>query len=358
VAWKISLGLLLAAAGWAADATRGAQLITEFQCLACHNISGKGGKTAPDLGRRFSRDYTPAGFASLMWNHAPAMWKARAARKLPEPKFEEADALDLAAYLSSLHFFAKPGNSAQGREKFETRRCSACHGLAAAIPGGGPAVGAWASVTDITVFIRQIWNHSGAMRERFRAKSLQYPRVTGQDLADVLAFLERVPDAPARPPGFSLGSPSVGLNVLRAKGCLECHVGERAFEKTRAGSLAEIAASMWNHPPLASARTLSNDEMRQVLGYLWQMQFRVAPGDATRGKSLFVFKGCAGCHAGDGGRAPDLSPPGREITPAYMVAALWKHGPGMLKQMNAEKTAWPRFEGSEFADLLAYMNRR
>ena len=41
---------------------------------------------------------------------------------------------------------------------------------------------------------------------------------------------------------------------------------------------------------------------------------------------------------------------------ATMVSALWHHGPGMLDQMKAKSIAWPRFDGPEMANLVAYLN--
>ena len=58
----------------AGDARRGEQLFENEQCIRCHSVQGRGGRSAPDLGRRTDRDYTPTVMASLMWNHAPEMW--------------------------------------------------------------------------------------------------------------------------------------------------------------------------------------------------------------------------------------------------------------------------------------------
>jgi hypothetical protein len=44
------------------------------------------------------------------------------------------------------------------------------------------------------------------------------------------------------------------------------------------------------------------------------------------------------------------------MTSFDMVAALWKHGPEMLNRMRLRKISWPRFGGSEMADLAAYLH--
>src|SRR6516162_3741361 len=77
----IAAGALVAWSALAAeivpgDARRGEQLFQSEHCVQCHSFKGHGGTLAPDLSRRVDRDYTPAVMASLMWNHAPAMWDA------------------------------------------------------------------------------------------------------------------------------------------------------------------------------------------------------------------------------------------------------------------------------------------
>jgi hypothetical protein len=39
-----------------------------------------------------------------------------------------------------------------------------------------------------------------------------------------------------------------------------------------------------------------------------------------------------------------------------MVSALWHHGPRMLEQMNDRRIQWPRFDGREMSNLIAYLN--
>ena len=41
-----------------------------------------------------------------------------------------------------------------------------------------------------------------------------------------------------------------------------------------------------------------------------------------------------------------------------MVSALWRHGPRMLDQMKTKGLEWPRFDGAQMADLIAYLNTK
>src|SRR5215471_16680550 len=82
----------------AADAQRGAEFFRTELCINCHAIRGDGGHVGPDLGRRLDRNYTPAGLASRMWNHAPVMWEAMKRQNIPLPYVSADQAADLFAF--------------------------------------------------------------------------------------------------------------------------------------------------------------------------------------------------------------------------------------------------------------------
>src|SRR5271165_5004845 len=130
----------------AADSARGAALFETLSCIQCHSVNGKGGSTAPDLGRRIDRNFTPASLAATMWNHAPTMWGAMRARGIRAGDLNEPAAADLFAYFYSVRFFEKPGDAGRGKRLFTAKHCSECHGLTEAkIPEAKP-VAEWASV--------------------------------------------------------------------------------------------------------------------------------------------------------------------------------------------------------------------
>ena len=81
-------------------------------------MNGRGGASAPDLGRLADRSFTPAALAATMWNHAPAMWSAMGAANVRIPDVDEQAAADLFAYFYSTRFFEKPGDAARGKRCF------------------------------------------------------------------------------------------------------------------------------------------------------------------------------------------------------------------------------------------------
>jgi cytochrome c2 len=203
-----------------------------------------------------------------------------------------------------------------------------------------------------------MWNHSRDMRLALEGGAIAYPRLSAQELGDLLAYLRSTLE-PSPAGDFPLPPAEAGQELFAAKGCAECHKGTLALEAhaTRYG-LTDFASAMWNHPFRAepSSVRLSYGEMRELVGYLVSAQFFEERGDADRGGKVFAKKRCAVCHDNLSSGAPARSTMAGAMTSFGMAAALWKHGPAMSDRMRREKIVWPRFSGSEMADLIAYLH--
>jgi cytochrome c2 len=339
------------------DARRGEQLFQSEQCIQCHSFQGKGGTTAPDLAKRIDRNFTPAVMASLMWNHAPAMWSAMKQKGIVKSLMTPDIAADLFAYFVSARFFDRPGDAGRGKQDFAALRCAACHGISTAIPGGGPPVVKWESLADPLVLAEQMWNHGPAMRAAFAQRKFPWAALTGQQLTDILVYLQNLPETRDLVHHFEFPPSEEGEKLFQSKGCTTCHTGSMALEHLlKNQTLTDIAAAMWHHQPQMKQPppTLSPEEMRALIGYIWERQYFTGTGNAERGKKVFAEKGCATCHNDPSSGAPKLGKGNSDIT---MVAALWEHGPRMLDLMTAKKIEWPRFTGQQMDDLIAYLNQ-
>jgi len=341
------------------DARRGEQLFRGQQCVACHSVNGRGGTRAPDLAKRIDRDYTPTAMASLMWNHAPDMWAAMQKQGVSRPALTPEQSADLFAYFVSAHYFEKPGDAARGKRAFAAKHCADCHGVTSSSFAGAPPVAKWDSLADPGLLAQQMWNHGGQMRQAFAQKKLAWSQLTGQELTDILVYLRNLPETKALPREYRLAASGSSEDLFKSKGCAGCHTGANALEtKLRDQSLTDIAADMWNHQPNMKnpPPVLSPDEMRQILGYVWERQYFSGNGDAGRGKKVFADKNCAACHNQPGGVAPSLAKGKNAYSDVTIVSALWQHGPRMLETMGQKKLPWPRFETQQMADLIAYLN--
>jgi mono/diheme cytochrome c family protein len=336
----------------AADSTRGAELLRTLQCIQCHSINGEGGKAAPDLGRHIDRDFTPASLAATMWNHAPTMWAAMRVSGIQAGDLNEQAAADLFAYFYSAGFFEMPGDAGRGKQLFSAKRCVECHGLKESkIPEAKPA-SQWQSLNEPIVLVSEMWNHAATMRQEFAKRKLKWPELATQDLIDILVYLRNV-----TPTRIEITSGANGEALFRSKGCESCHSSMTALSTRLKGqTLTGIAVAMWNHAPKMppSPPMLDVDEMRDIASSLWADQFFRDAGSVKPGQRVYTSKRCATCHDDQGSGAPKLA--GRLFSSTILVSALWHHGPQMLDQMQAKKLAWPRFEGQDMGNLIAYLN--
>ncbi len=358
------VGLLVAWSAPAADeltgdAHRGEQLFQTERCVECHSIKGRGGRLAPDLGRYIDRDFTPTVMASLLWNHAPQMWQAMRKQGIAKATLSPDSAADLFAYFIAARYFERPGDAARGKQIFTARHCADCHGITASNAAGAPPVAKWESLADPVVMVQQMWNHGPQMREAYAQRKLRWSPLTSQELRDVLVYLQGLPENRALVTAFAFPPSQPGAALFQSKGCVECHKGKLALEnRLRDQNLTDIAVDMWNHQPNMKQPppSFSQEEMRQLLGYVWIRQYLRGSGDADRGRKVFADKSCATCHNDPTSGAPPLAKGADAYSAVSMISALWDHGPRMLELMNTKHIMWPRFTAGQMADLIAYLN--
>lgn len=174
---------------------------------------------------------------------------------------------------------------------------------------------------------------------------------------------------------FITGDPTRGAQLFQQRGCQHCHAiyGEGGHIGPNLTSTLEhkqtiddLVASMWNHAPAMWERMeaeklprpqLNEEDVSDLLAFLYVTRYLDEPGNALAGRKVFAERGCGQCHAVDGeGRkiGPDLTSVGAD-TPITWTQTMWNHAPQMELRMRGMKVAWPRFEGSEMNDLLAYV---
>jgi cytochrome c551/c552 len=352
------------------DARRGGVVFRERGCLDCHSFFGAGAGSAPDLSRQPGGQYTPARLTALMWNHAPNMWHTMQKKGMEVPALSERELGDMFTYFYSARFFETAGDIARGKAVFTVKNCAVCH--SADVQKAGPPISEWDEVADPVAWVRQMWNHSATMSHKMREKRLAWPRLTGQELSDLLVYFRSLPATRSRAASFGAADPQAGGRIFDQKSCSTCHVlrdtqpGKITLPNASAPlhNLADIAAAMWNHAPDMQRRskgnvpvaTFSGNEMNNLIGYLFWLGFFDEKGNAGRGGKVFNSKGCVDCHSK--GPGPDLQQMLGKATPESLMSAVWRHGPKMLATMEERKRTWPQFAGSEMADLIAYLNHK
>jgi len=175
---------------------------------------------------------------------------------------------------------------------------------------------------------------------------------------------------------YLVGNPQAGVRTFREKGCSDCHAlcgtgnklaPDLGMQRSAGANMNQLVIRLWNHVPIMwkqieakekSYPDLSAEETANLFAYLYAACYAQESGDATRGRLLFAKKGCRRCHSidGSGGEVgPDLRSLGPVVTPIFWAQEMWNHAPAMESHMRQFKLTWPRFDGEEMNDLLAYI---
>jgi len=351
----------------------GGKLFYERGCGHCHAVSGVGGDKAVDFART-SRD-APADLAEIageMWNHAPDMFDEMTASGYAFSELTPRDFADVMAFLFIAGYLEEEGDPARGEEVLVEKKCRSCHATGEIGQKPAPDLGSWSSKVNPILWAQRLWNHAPAMEAAMEQQDIAWPELARQEVLDLLSFLRSVGTAPRDPVPLP-GDPWAGRNLFRQH-CQGCHQAEGEGGDTGpdlgGGSsphtLSGLAAALWNHSPAMGERmrelgvnrpTFSEQEMADLITYLFALRYFETSGDAGAGREAYVAK-CLRCH-GENGAGGEGGPPlrslGRSFGATLIASTLWNHGPPMYEAMREEGLEWPRFQVKEMRDLISYL---
>ncbi len=351
----------------AVNASAGARVFGEKGCVKCHAVDGRGGVEAPDLAQNPKlRSFYD--LASDMWNHGPEMVRKMEERGIRRPRLTSQEAGDLIAFLYTLDYFDPPGDPEAGQAVFTEKKCALCHQVGGVGGVIGPDLSRLAQTPSPIRVAAAMWNHGPAMSEAARARGIPRPRLSGTELADLIAYLESA-ERGGQDAAMHLlpGRADHGEELLTEKSCVDCHGEPGDGGRTapdlaragRAGDLIDFVAAMWNKAPAMLAAIdrdggefprLESGEVADLVAYLYSVRYFAGAGTESRGRKILEQKGCLVCHtpdqAGAIGNATDVR------LPAAVVASLWNHVATAGEP--AAGASWPLFDGAEMADLMAY----
>jgi cytochrome c2 len=287
-------------------------------------------------------------------------WSAVAALLMTVPLLASGDVLE--------------GDPFRGRELLSDKLCTQCH----AVWGHGGAVGpelssavAGKSWLDL---VGDFWNHTPRMIDAMVEQGYPWPSLDQEEMADLLSYLYylRIFDEPG-----DARRGEVAFSQLR---CGTCHsLGGRGGSE--GGPLDRFSAypspvvlgqAMWNAGSAMQPAQLRRWEALSIFvgremadiqafirarGYRGDLRIELLPlPDPSRGKSVFLEKRCAACHGSAGrGEGPDLTESALNLTVSEISGKLWNHSYAMSDWMQARGIPFPRFEGTEMADLISYL---
>lgn len=376
------LGLALASSEAAAqlftplgDPQRGQRVFEVKGCIRCHRVDSRGGTVGPDLSRVGQHRHLLQ-LAGLLWNHSPQMTAKMLELGISRPLLSGSEMADLMAYLYALNYFDQPGDPERGARLFREKRCVACHVVGGKGGEVGPSLDTLKNFGSPILLAQAMWNHGPRMQARMEALGILRPVFLAGEMADILAFIRKEGGREALPSRANVpGDPREGWKLFTIKGCIRCHaiqgqggkVGPDLSQQHLPRTPSGLAGLFWNHSPRMWAKmrelevpipTFSGIEMADLVAYLYFVGFFDPPADPARGRAVFMSKGCIRCHAvsGAGGTVgPDLARSEAVLSPVEAAHLMWNHAPFMEARMKELGISWPRFEGNEMADLLAYL---
>ena len=169
--------------------------VFQSRCIRCHSVGGQGGSLGPELGPEHDLPLTTAQFASVLWNHAPAMLRLGRENGIPPPLLEGNEMADLLTFLASLRYFEPTGSPLVGERVFSERGCAACHGHMAEGTKIGPGLRSGTEAFTTVSFTAALWRHGPSMTDRAEELGIPWPTLKATDIGDLVSFL----NAPARP---------------------------------------------------------------------------------------------------------------------------------------------------------------
>lgn len=178
---------------------RGEKLFADRGCATCHPVGAeKQGTTAPRLATQ-AHHVSAGEFAGLMWNHSPRMWAAMREGTLTVPRLTGWEMADITAYLYTAYYFESvAGRAGRGRELVQKKGCLACHSV---YRKGGNTATDLAIDNVVSTAVGQVaamWNHGRYMETKARRQSTTLPLLTGQELADISAYLAGLGSGPPK----------------------------------------------------------------------------------------------------------------------------------------------------------------
>lgn len=268
------------------------------------------------------------------------------------------------------------GDPASGSQLFLERGCVRCH----SIWGNGGTLGPDFALVGAGRSLQQLagvfWNHTPRMIETVRNRGVDWPTFTETELADIISYVYYVKlfDEP--------GDPDLGERWFAEKRCEQCHmlggnggrIGPPLDNYARYIAPITLAQGMWNHGPVMQAQqssrgvpvpTYVGDEIADMQAYIRQVSrvrgrdvVLLQPPNPNTGQRLFNASGCPQCHGNNGrGTAygPDLRAATQQLRVSEIAGELLNHSSRMAAAMQARGVAFPRFQGTEMADVIAFL---
>ncbi len=174
------------------DAREGGSVFVAKGCSSCHAIGASRRRgTAPDLSEA-SLGVGVLDLVSRLWNHMPAMYAQMERSGMSTPELTELEMTDLLAYLYSLDYSGGQPDQSRGERLLASKGCRACHAISRGA-GQAPELAASRATRSLEEGVRLLWNHAPAMLANMRETGVEWPRLDGDEVRDIMGYLRSLP---------------------------------------------------------------------------------------------------------------------------------------------------------------------
>jgi cytochrome c2 len=178
------------------------------------------------------------------------------------------------------------------------------------------------------------------------------------------------------PAAIPPGDAQQGAALFKELGCVSCHSVSGQGAKTapdlavspgRAYTPDHLAAAMWNHAPAMwgamqkqkmDIPKVNPEQAADLFAFFFAARYFEGRGDASRGRKLYVEKGCSDCHNITSGNAAGGAPVIRWeafADPVELARLMWNHAPQMRAAMEKQKKPFPKISSGEMNDIVVYL---
>ncbi len=163
--------------------------VFQRKCIECHAVRGEGGNIGPELGPEHDLPVSESRFASVLWNHAPAMVGKVREKGGTLPLLEGDEVADLQTFLASLRYFEPTGSALVGERVFTERGCAHCHGSEAEGTKTAPRLRSSPEAFTTVSFAAALWKHGPKMVDHAEESGIPWPVLQATDIGDLVSFL-------------------------------------------------------------------------------------------------------------------------------------------------------------------------
>ncbi len=173
------------------DAREGSRIFVAKGCSSCHAVGARRG-TAPDLSEA-DLGVGVLDLVSRLWNHMPARYAQMERSGMTAPELTEFEMTDLLAYLYSLDYSGGQPSISRGGQLLESKGCRACHSITGG-SGQAPDLAESRATRSLEEGVRLLWNHAPAMLANMRETGVDWPRLDGDEIRDIMSYLRSLPE--------------------------------------------------------------------------------------------------------------------------------------------------------------------